>query len=299
MHSLWGLTEKDLLKLSRVRAILITHMHGDHIHGLPGLISTVQLVQMHGPDFKIRLIAPLGMRDYLARVIDFDIEQLDITELEPEKEASGSLFEGVEWHAFPVVHSPEVHAYSYVISEPQKERGLDAARARALGASGKQLGVLKSGHDVTLDDGRVVRCEDCLLPAVPPRRLVFMGDNLRVNEEFIEPFTACADGCSLLVDECTFPEELLAKCDKHSCPSIVGALALRVHAKSLAVTHFSQRITHDEAEAGGCTPERLVEQLREYISAHCSDSGMTEDDVKNMPIAAAEDYLELTVPKQK
>jgi len=148
--------------------------------------------------------------------------------------------------------------------------------------------VLKAGNDVTLADGRVIHASDVLLPAVTPRRVVFMGDNHHMPEAFVEPFTACADGCSLLVDECTFPQELMEKCDKykkHSSPSIVAKLASSVHANTVAITHFSQRVTHDAAEEGSTTPEHLVEQVQSFLT------------VKDMKVVAAEDYLEVVVPK--
>jgi len=120
-----------------------------------------------------------------------------------------------------------------------------------------------------------------------------MGDNHCVSEAFVEPFKTYANGCSLLVDECTFPEELIDKAEKHSTPSIVAKLTVNVNAKMVAITHFSQRITHKVEEEPGCvTPEQLVEQVQKFISSETSDK-----EQKDIQVIAAEDYLEVTVPR--
>ena len=162
------------LKMSRVRAVLITHLHGDHCFGLFGLLTTISMQRMRR---RLVLVGPTGLEKLVTSVLsvsgDSDEELalrfigLDPTaphELELELEGEEGE-EGLAVHATPLQHS--MPALGYILLEKEQPRELDARKAMGMGAKGKELGLLRAGQDVTVND-MLIRSEDVLLPA--PRR---------------------------------------------------------------------------------------------------------------------------------
>lgn len=242
------------LSLLGLRAIFITHIHGDHCYGLPGLLASAGLLKRSAP---LLIVGPAAVERFVRGVLEstslqlpyalefIDVEQAPVLQRLPEFEVRACAM------------SHRVPSYSYSFIEATVERRLDAARLRAHGIpSGPLWGRLQRGLDVALPDGRIARAADYLLAPRRPRRIVVGGDNdtpaLLAQE---------AEGSDVLIHEATYTEEVLRKVGpgpQHSAAAAVARFAQEAGIGNLVLTHFSPRY-HDR-QADDAQPARQNEQ---------------------------------------
>jgi len=249
----------DLIKTSRLDVILITHLHGDHSFGLPGLLASISMGNAE-PDRKLKLIGPVGLQTMVKTALKLSetylTYELDIVELEDNKVHDlGSLGE-MSVKAFPLTH--KVPCFGYLISEPDKLGKLDGKKAAKLGAKGGQLGELKDGKDVTLADGTVIKAADVCFAPTKGKMLLALGDTS--NSESVVPF---ATNCDVVIHESTFDATLQKKAvdGGHSTSAMAGTFAKTISAKKLIITHFSKR--YFEGEDGPHIPDLVREAQQE------------------------------------
>ena len=243
------------VRAGNISAILITHMHGDHCFGLFGLLCTVA---SNGRTDPLLLVGPKGLQHMVTTVLScsggFSGLQLQFLELEPERTYTdlGIIAGGLQLSAYPLAH--RVASFGYVLREGSKPGALDVARAKALGANGKQLGALKEGKDVTLDDGRVVRSADCVGPPLRGRSLALLQDTY----DSTSARAACQD-VDVLIHECTYSAAMRQKAIDfgHSTSAMAGEYAAQVNAKMLLLTHFSNRYETRPQTAKRLAAEKL------------------------------------------
>ena len=216
--------------------IFITHMHGDHLFGLPGLLQTMSLMdrrdtlKIYGPKGISAFIKALELTAYLH--LPFRLEVHDI-------EAGGVVCEEEEYeiHACPTRHSVPGFAYAF-IEKPRPGR-FYPEKALALGVpKGSLWSQLQMGKCVKLPDGRVIEPRMVLGPPRPGRKVVYSGDT-RPLKEMIE----LASGADVLIHEATLGDELKerAEVEGHSTPSEAAEVALKAGVKMLILTHLSAR----------------------------------------------------------
>ena len=240
------------LGLVDVDAVLLTHLHGDHYLGLPGLLKTYGLRDRTAP---LRLAGPPGLQALLTAlrpVIGRTAFPLEVTE-----QAEGVVWTtpGARVEAFPTRHS--VPSVGYALVEDPRPGQFDVAAARARGVpDGPLFGRLQRGEEVTGSAG-TVRPEDVLGPPRAGRRVVLTGDT--------EPCAAtvlAAHGADVLVHEGTFGDAdgQRARDTRHSTVREAAEVALRAGVRLLAVTHLSNRLLPREAhaEAAEVFPDVLV-----------------------------------------
>jgi ribonuclease Z len=263
------------LRLARVSRVLLTHLHGDHCFGLPGLLATAGVLGRREP---IEVAGPVGLRAWLDATLAATHTHLPYplapTELVPGETHGLESSDGLALEAHPLVH--RAPCFAFLVREPARRGALDPARARALGVpEGPLLGRLAAGERVTLADGREVAPDAVLGPGRPGRVLALCGDS--------EDSSALADrarGADVLVHECTFDASLAEKARRwsHSTTDDVAALARAVAPRLLVLTHFSTRYT-----VPGARPD--VEALRAAVAAGCPGT----------PVVAAHDGLVIDV----
>ncbi len=253
------------LRVSQLRRIFITHMHGDHVFGLPGLLASLGLA---GTCSGIDLYGPDPLRDYLEGVMRTSSTRIGYplrTHRVREPAASGRVLlddDDLTVRCAPLTH--RVPAYAYRVDQKPRPGRFDVERARALGIPpGPIYAELKSGHSVTLDDGRVIRGEALCGPPRPGRSVVYCTDTV-----FSEAAVELARGADLLIHESTFShgEAELAIARQHSTSTMAAQTALEAGVKRLALTHLSPRyvagnpMTPDDlvAEARAIFPETIV-----------------------------------------
>ena len=186
------------LRASRIERILITHLHGDHVLGLPGLLASLAIHQRTEP---VNIIGPTGIRelvDTVNRITDFQGDfPLTISELSDEQCDLGELDE-IQVQAYAVEH--RIASYAYSIRLPGKRGALDPHKAQALGVErGPKFKHLTDGFPVITDEGTTVEPDHVLGPEQPGFHLVWCGDC--ANRSAVHPW---AQNCDLLVHEATY-----------------------------------------------------------------------------------------------
>lgn len=223
--------------LQRLRAIFITHVHGDHTYGLPGLLASASMAGRTDP---LPVIAPAPLRAF----IDTAITAADSTlnyELEfIEVGAPDFHWQDSALSVTTTALSHRVPCYAYRFTELHLEKSLLIDKLNADGiAAGPAWGELQKGQDVTLDDGRILRSADYTTANRRPRRIIVGGDNdtpglLR---------EACQD-VQVLIHEATYTQEVsdrVGPTPQHSSAAQVAQFAESVGLPNLVLTHFSSR----------------------------------------------------------
>lgn len=233
-------TQHQLLRTAlspqQLAAVLITHIHGDHCYGLPGLLASCQL---NGRTEPLTLVGPPAVWEYLQAVIRFTELQISYPLEFIAVTAQLSLDQaGFAITAHPLSH--RVPSWGYRLQETGIQKRLDVARLRAEGVpAGPLYARLQRGEDCQLADGRLLRSHCYTAPSRSPRTLVIGGDNDRP-----ELLASACEGADLLIHEATYTEDVLAQVGpepQHSCAGQVARFAQSQGLKNLILTHFSPR----------------------------------------------------------
>ncbi len=233
-------TQRQLLRsvagLPDIDAALLTHLHADHVLGLPGMLKTFALrgreapLTVHGPAGLTALFSSLG------RVIGRLTYPLDLVELD-----AGQALERDGYRIEPFATDHRVPSLGYALCEHIRAGRFDVETATALGVPfGPLCGALQRGESVTLDGGRTVTPAEVMGGARPARRVVFSGDS-RPCASTLE----ASAGADLLIHEATFldDEQQRARETGHSTAREAAELARDAQVSLLALTHLSTRYT--------------------------------------------------------
>jgi len=216
--------------------IFLTHMHGDHILGLPGLLQTMSLL---GRERRVDLFGPSGIgnfleciRDTVQFVLTFPVEIHEI-------DKAGVICDEKEYIVRAISSNHVVAGLAYAFIEKPRPGKFHPEKAQALGIEkGPSWSRLQKGENVKLPDGRIVKSKDVMGLSRPGRKIVYTGDTRPFNDLVI--LAADAD---LLIHDCTLDDELSERADEdgHSTPSQAAEIAKRANAKQLILTHISAR----------------------------------------------------------
>ena len=239
-------TQRQLLRsdtgLVDLEHVFLTHLHADHVLGLPGMLKTFALrgrevpLAVHGPRGTRSLLTALGV--VIGR-LTFD---LSVVELDP---GEAVRLDGYVMETFPVAHGTV--AMGYALREEERPGRFDVDAADALGVpDGPARGALQRGDAVTLDDGRVVRPEEVVGPARRGRTVVLTGDTAPAPS-----VVEAAAGADVLVHEATFlaDERARARETQHSTAGEAALVGREADVGLLALTHLSARYAGSEVEA--------------------------------------------------
>lgn len=228
---------KHRLKFQDLQILLISHLHGDHVLGLPGLLSTMQLL---GRTLPLKIIGPKGIKNYVKYQFeltkgyqDFPIEFLEINR--PEFQL---IFEDkcIEIVAFPLQH--RIPTFGYRINEKVGKRPLNKSAFDKTGVSVAYINKLKSGLDIVDNNGVVVKAAAVTYAPKPTKSYAYCSDT--AYDEKIVSFIRNVD---LLYHEATFVDKEMERAKKtfHSTAAQAAQIAQLAKAKRLILGHFSAR----------------------------------------------------------
>lgn len=245
------------VKPRRIEKIFITHLHGDHIFGLPGLLGSRSF---QGGTERLDIYGPAGIREFVETALRVSGTHLKY-ELCFTETDGGTVFEDDQFRvlAEPLDHG--IFSLGYRVEEKERPGTLLADKLRAEGVPpGPLYSELKSGKDVILPDGRRLISADYLGVPQKGRVVTILGDT-RPNAGG-EKLAMDAD---YLVHEATFSAEEpeMAHSYFHSTTAQAAETALQCGVKNLILTHISSRYTAEDAgqllaEARGIFPETVM-----------------------------------------
>jgi ribonuclease Z len=226
------------VRVNRIRAIFISHLHGDHFFGLIGLLTSLSL---NGRKKKLLVFSPPGLKP----IIDLQFKtsgtqltfELEFEEIEDSDEPLRIYESGkVEVFAFPLNH--RIQTVGFLFREKPFPLNVDPERLVEYEVPVEQIPSLKAGNDFITPDGRQILNTRITLPPLIPRSFAYCSDT-----RFTESIIPWIKGADLLYHEATFAEEkrLQAEETGHSTAAQAATIARKAGVRALVIGHFSSR----------------------------------------------------------
>lgn len=224
------------LNIMKITKIFISHLHGDHIFGLPGLILTLRMYQRTKP---LHLYGPPGIKQYLAAVnsisgvLDTEFE-LNISEI-----GEGLVVEEKEYVVESTLADHGIDTFAFSIVEKPYPGKFFPEKARQLGIpEGELWSQLKAGESIQLQDGRIINSSEVVGPSRPGRKITYSVDT-RPTKSIV----LLSRNSDVLIHEATFDDSLLEKAIQtgHCTAGEAAKIAKDAQIKQLILTHISTR----------------------------------------------------------
>lgn len=258
------------LPFGKLAAVFISHLHGDHVTGLMGLLMSLQMAERTAP---LRLCGPPGLAEYVRcsrRALHTAFSyRLEIVETQKPR----VLWETPQYQIRCAPLDHRLFCLGFALEERPRPGRFQLDRARALGVpEGPLFGHLQRGETVTLPDGRAVRPEEVLGPPRPGLKIAYCTDT--------RPCAAALDlarDADLLIHEGTFAADMAAEArlKGHSTVAQAAEIARRAGARRLAISHISPRYID---------PTPLKEQARAIFP-----DTVVVDDLTRLPLYHTEE----------
>jgi ribonuclease Z len=227
--------QKSTLSYMQITKVFITHFHGDHFLGLPGLIQTMQLNDRDAP---LHLYGPRGMEKLTGQLLTLGYFRPSYEIIAHEVNSGDELqFDGYVVRVLKARHT--IPTMSYCLEEQNRPGRFNKAKALDLGIpEGPLFSKLQKGHTVTLSSGRKISPDLILGPARKGRKIVISGDTVPYEE-----MIAFARHADVLVHEATFDSELqdLSREYGHTTAHQAAEIAKKAEVEKLCLTHISPR----------------------------------------------------------
>ncbi|HME54631.1 MAG TPA: ribonuclease Z [Candidatus Lokiarchaeia archaeon] len=286
--------EEAKIKINKPLTIFITHMHGDHVIGLPGLLFRLGLlnrtkdVEIFGPrglffyllaqrltvglitEYKILVneidLADNSMTAYPPMDVNFTLEGLD--EQIKKVNFEDGIIKETKNHSIIVLNAEHttIQSFSYIYKEQPKPGKFNPERAMALKIPrGHLWGKMQEGQTVTLKDGRIIDPYSESIVGTPREgRVIVLSGDTRPSQAIMEFIRN--NRVNLLIHEATYTDEFQAMAldKKHSTIGEACAVAREGNVEKLALTHFSIRYFDDMQKV----ESEAKEQFNDVIIAH-------------------------------
>ena len=240
------------LKLMRLNHIFISHLHGDHCFGLPGLVSTMALLNRTNSltihTFKDGMELFSQMLDYFCRERPFEVHYNVI-----------DTHKRVIWEddaltvtTFPLVH--RIPAVGFLFCEKPKQRHIIGEEVQRLGVPHYAMNALRQGEDWVTPEGIVIPNDQLTTPADPAISYAYCSDT-----KFSKRVIKSVEGVDWLYHEATYDDSLRVKAHNryHSTALEAAIVAREAGVRQLIIGHFSKRYTDETVlldEARGVFP---------------------------------------------
>lgn len=230
-------------RLTEVTKLLITHWHGDHVLGIPGLIQSLGSSEYSG---KLKIYGPVGTKGYMEKMLEafvfdnrVDFEVHDVTEGKFIDEKGYSI------EAYGLEHGVRTIGFRFV-EKDRRKMDLDFCRSHGI-KPGPLMGKLQKGQDITVKGKKITADEATTI--VKGKIIAFVLDTV-----YCEGCLKIAQDADLLISESAFHSDLVLKAEerKHLTSRQAAEIAQNADVKRLVLTHFSTRykdVTELEEEA--------------------------------------------------
>lgn len=228
--------QKAKFSLAKLEMIFLTHLHGDHLFGLPGVLTTRSLMQNQSP---LTLVGPKGIKQFIQTVIEISYSWLTYPLNIIELEQDGLVFEDNKFRVEAKLLAHRVPCFGYRIIEKDLPASLDIDKLKKDNIHiGSFYRDLKEGRTVTLEDGRIIHGKDYLESIRKGKKIAILGDTIPCQASI-----DLAQDVDLLIHEATQEQALEEKALErgHSTTVHAATIAKQAHARRLIITHISPR----------------------------------------------------------
>ena len=232
---------KAKAKFSKINHIFISHLHGDHVFGLPGLISSFRLL---GRETPLHVYGPKGIKEMMETIfrITETHQGFEVVFHELSSKKSEKVFEDNRVEVFTIPLDHRIYCNGYLFKEKPKERHLNMQEISKY----PEIEIcdyhnLKRGKNIQLSDGYILKNENLTKPAEPSVSYAFCSDT-----RYLESIIPIIKNVDVLYHEATFLHDLKKMADYtgHTTALEAAKIARKANVKKLILGHFSNRY-HD------------------------------------------------------
>lgn len=246
---------RSRLSIGKLDTIFITHLHGDHYYGLPGLLSSKKLDTAFRP---LTVYGPKGIKKFLECVLDVSLAnlgyELKIIEFVVDE---SFLFDKFSLKVLALEHS--IESYAFYIKEHDTTNKLNEEKLRSIGMEPSPLyGELQRGNSIVFQ-GKKLEPEAFTLEPVVGRSLIIAGDNCR--PDILGKYLEDVD---LLVHECTYTQadyDHLQVKVLHTTAKELGLAVQKRGVKNLIASHINPRYNKNSTNGG---IEVIYNEIKHY-----------------------------------
>lgn len=228
------------IKIQRIDHIFISHLHGDHYLGLPGLLGTMHLL---GRDKELHLYSPPGLKE----IIDTNHEhsktflKYDLVFHVLDRKTGTRIFEDAQLTVETIPMNHRIPCYGFLFREKEPLRNIIGEKIIEYNIPVQQIHEIKKGKDFISPEGKQISNSELTLPPSPSRSYAYCSDTL-YNETFIEQIK----NVNMLYHEATFTDDMAdrAIATHHCTAKQAGIIAQKANVKRLIIGHYSARY-HD------------------------------------------------------
>lgn len=256
---------KSRLKFSRLNHLFISHLHGDHCFGLPGLISTLGML---GRTAELYIHAPKEAEKIFAPQLDFFCKNLlyKVIFKEFETKQPEIIYEdrSITVHTIPLKH--RIPCCGFLFTEKQRPNHIVREMMDFYQIPIYELNRIKNGMDYTTPEGEIIPNHRLTIPSAPPRKYAYCSDTI-----YKESITEQIQGVDLLFHEATFAQCDLARAKEtfHTTARQAAQIAQKAEVRRLMIGHFSARYEDEQMllqEASEVFPNTILAKENLCIS---------------------------------
>lgn len=228
---------KNKIKFSKISRVFISHLHGDHFFGLPGLVATFRLL---GREKELHIYGPKGIKEAITLLLKVGNSWTDYPLFFHEliSKESEVVYEDdkVKVSTIPLVH--RIYTNGYLFQEKSETRKLNFEEVTRLQIDKSQFNNIKAGKDITLDNGDVVPNVQLTFNPPKTKSYAFCSDTLYnpAMAPIINGVTALYHESTFLESEAGFTERT-----KHSTAKQAASIAKEANVGKLILGHYSTR----------------------------------------------------------
>lgn len=265
-------TQMQLLRFgsswANLHRIFISHMHGDHCLGLPGLLSSMS---MSGLDHPVHIYGPAGIDEYVAFILKTfcreDADRIFAHVVDHTQRSVVYEDHSISVTAFPLKH--RVATVGYRFDEKPKQRHLNREMADFYGVPMAYFGLIKQGQDYEKEDGTIIKNEMITIAPRAPYSYAYCSDTA-----YLSSVAEAVQGVDLLYHETTFGAEMISRANEtlHSRSVDAARVATEAEVGHLLIGHYSARYS-----SRAMVQELLQEAQAVFPRTIAAEDGLTLD----------------------